>query len=266
MRRNAIVRIVVFSVIALVLTGILVTGLGGGLYITEHHSGTVATGTVEIDPARVSKLEIDWAAGTVTIKTGDTDKIVISEEGQFDDQYAMLYNLDEGTLEIYHSSGSVSIIGSVPKKNLTVTVPVGWECRELDVDAAGVSVAVEGLTADSVDLDGAGMELSYTGSFNTLDCDGAGCVLDIVSREDPDSIEIDGAGCDIELTLPEGCGFAANLDGLGCSFESNVDAGRLEGMYVYGNESCRIEADGLGVAMSVRYELVAPLPTEKVSG
>ena len=264
MRRNAIVRIVIFALIALVLTGILMAGLGGGLYITEHHSGNVATGTVEIDPTRVSSLEIDWAAGTVTIKTGDTDKILISEEGEFDDRYAMLYEIDEGTLEIAHSTGT--IIGSIPKKNLTVTVPVGWECRELDVDAAGVVVTVEDLTAGSVDLDGTGMELSYTGSFNTLGCDGAGCVLDIVSREDPDSIEIDGAGCDIELTLPEGCGFAANLDGLGCSFSCNEESSRRDGKYVYGNESCRIEADGLGVALSIHYGPNAPQPTASEKG
>ena len=264
MKRNAIVRIVVFSVIALVLTGILVAGLGGGLYITEHHSGTVAMGAVEIDPDRVSSLEIDWAAGSVTVRTGDTDKIVISEEGKFDNKYAMLYEIDEGTLEIAHSTGT--IIGSVPKKNLTVTVPADWVCRELDINAAGVVVTVEGLTAGSVDLDGAGMELSYTGSFNTLDCDGAGCVLDIVSREAPGSIEIDGAGCDIELTLPEGCGFAANLDGLGCSFVSDVESARLEGMYVYGNQDCRIEADGLGVALSIHYGPNAPQPTASEKG
>ena len=266
MRRNAIVRIVVFSLIALALTGILVAGLGGGLYITTHNSGTVATGQVEIDPSRVSKLEISWAAGTVTVKTGDTDKIVISEEGDYDEKHAMRYEIDEGTLEIYHSSGSVSIVGSVPKKNLTVTVPAGWECRELDLDAAGVEVTVEDLLVKSVDLDGAGMEFRFDGKLTSLECDGAGCVLDIVARESPESVEIDGAGCEVELTLPEGCGFAADMDGLGYSFSCNEESSRRDGKYVYGNEHCRINADGLGVALSVHYGPFEPLPTVKEEG
>ena len=251
MRRNAIARIIVFSVIAVVLTGILFVALGGGLYFMEHHSGTLATGEVEIDPSRVSRLTIDWAAGSVTIKTGNTDKIVISEDGKFESKDAMLYDIDEGTLEIYHSAGKV--IGSSPKKDLTITVPADWECRVLEIDAAGVEIMVEDLTAGSVDLDGAGLELRYTGKFNSLECDGAGCALDIVCRSFPDSVEIDGAGCDVELTLPEGCGFVASMDGLGCSFRSNADSSRRNGDYVYGNEHCKINADGLGVALSVHY-------------
>ena len=264
MRRNAIARIVVFSLIALALTGILVAGLGGGLNFVEHHSGTIATGQVEIDPSRVSKLEITWAAGTVTVKTGDTDKILISEEGDFEEKDAMLYEIDEGTLEIYHSTGKV--IGSSPKKNLTVTVPVGWECRELDLDAAGVEVTVEDLLVKSVDLDGAGMEFRFDGKLTSLDCDGAGCVLDIVSREFVESVEIDGAGCDVELTLPEGCGFAADMDGLGCSFTCNEESSRRDGKYVYGNENCKINADGLGVALSIHYGPKAPEPTATEKG
>lgn len=264
MRRNAIARIIVLSVIAMILSGILIAGLGGGLYFMEHHSGTVAVGTVEIDPNRVSKIEIAWAAGTVTIKSGNTDKILISEEGKFDSKDALLYDIDEGTLEIYHSTGK--IIGSAPKKNLTITVPAGWECGELDIDAAGVEVILEDLAAGSVDLDGAGMDLRFTGKFNSLECDGAGCALDIVSRSFPESVAIDGTGCDVELTLPQGCGFVASMDGLGCSFQSNADSSRRDGKYVYGNEHCKISADGLGVALSVQYGPFEPLPTEPYGG
>ena len=256
MRRNAIARIIVFSIIAVVLTGILITGLGGGLYLTVHHSGTVATGDVEIEPNRVSKIEITWAAGTVTIKSGDTDKILISEDGKFDSKDALLYDIHEGTLEIYHSTGK--IMGSDPKKDLTITVPAGWECGELDIDAAGVEVVLVDLAIVAVDLDGAGMDLRLTGQFNSLECDGAGCVLNIVSRSFPESVAIDGAGCDVELTLPQGCGFAAEMDGLGCSFQSNADSSRRDGKYVYGNEHCKIDADGLGIALSVQYEPFEP--------
>ena len=263
MKRNAIARIIVLSLILLVLTGILVAALVGRLYFTEYHSGTAATGEVKIDPSRVSGLEISWAAGTVTIKTADTPTILISEEGNSNSR-PMVYNIDEGKLEIYHSFGSVGF--TAPEKDLTVIVPIGWKCRELDIDAAGVEVNIDGLWAESVDLDGAGLDLSYDGKFTSLKCDGAGCTLDIIGQDWPELVEINGAGCDVELTLPHGCGFVADLDGLGCAFASNAESSRRDGKYVYGNEFCEINADGLGIAVNVLYGPFDPLPTEKVQG
>ena len=215
MKRSAIARIIIYTLLALVLTAILLVGIGIDSFINAPHSGTVVTGEAVIDIGFIDQLDIDWAAGSVTIRTGNTDDIIISESGQFEEKYAMVYDVKGTTLSIDYASSAVITLGSSPSKDLTVTVPSDWFCRDLDIDGAALDIFIEDLNASSVNLDGAALELIYRGSFDTMDCDGASCALDITCESWPTSLDFDGAGCDVELTLPEGCGFYADMEGLG---------------------------------------------------
>lgn len=251
MRTNAIIRIILFSLVIVLLLAILVVGIGFDQFMFRG-TGTVAN-EASVSAADVSDLHINWAAGSITIQTGETDQITFQETGEITEKTAMVYSLTGSTLSIdFAKSSHVIGFGNLPSKDLIITVPADWLCRELELDAASVNVNVIGLTVESVDLDGAAMKFRFDGSIYALDCDGASCEINVVTATNPHSIDIDGASCELALTLPADCGFLVQMDGLGCSFESNADYQTSDGSYMYGDRYCKVNADGLSCQVDIR--------------
>lgn len=254
MKSNAIVRIVIYSLIILLLLGILLCGLFVDLYTSNTKAGTGEYSRVSssFSAEKVSKLEIDWAAGSITINTADTDTITISESGSYDEKYSMVYNIEGHTLSIdYSKSTHVIGFGSLPEKDLVITVPTDWLCESLEIDGAALELHVDDITVNSIELDCAAMEVYFTGYFDKLDCDGAACKLNLTTASSPDSIDIDGASCQLDLTIPTDCGFLVRVDGIGCSFASNVDHVRGANNYYYGSQDCQINVDGMACKINI---------------
>lgn len=252
MKANAIARIVIYSIIILLLVGILATCLGLGTLTFDLglRDGTAVVGEVSLSAADVRNLEIDWAAGSVRIETADTSEITFSDNGT--DSCPMSYYLDGDTLRLAYSKGQIQIgFVSTPNKDLSVTVPKDWVCEELEINAASVEVDIVDLTVTELDLDGAANEVRFSGSVEKLNCDGASCDLLLLCTTNPSQIDIDGASCSLDLALPYGCGFRAKLDGLSCDFDSDLDYKTSDGNYYYGDEHCKIDVDGVSCDVTV---------------
>ena len=258
MKSNAIARIILYSLLILLLVGILCVGLFADLFTI--HGGSVTTTasttgkTVSVNASGVSRIQIDWAAGAITMVTADTDTISFSESGEITEKYTMTHNLKDGTLEIDYAKSSVTVgIGSIPSKDLTITVPQDWVCQELELDGAALEVNIDGLTVQEFDIDGAANEIRFTGSLDTLECDGAACELTLNCLEKPRKIDLDGASVEMDLYLPQDCGFLVQMDGLGCSFRSDLDYTGGNGDYSYGDHYCQINADGLSCSITINH-------------
>ena len=165
MKRNAIARIVIYSLMIAIFSGILMVGLGLNLFTFRTESqGTQVTGeAVSVDADQISWLDLDWAAGSITIRTADTDQITFTESGATE-RYPMVYAISGGTLSIDYSKKNVATVGNIPNKDLTITVPQDWMCKGLDLDGAALEVKIEGLTVIDFDIDGAANEIVFTGS------------------------------------------------------------------------------------------------------
>ena len=252
MKRNAIARIVIYSLMIAIFSGILMVGLGLNLFTFRTESqGTQVTGeAVSVDADQISWLDLDWAAGSITIRTADTDQITFTESGATE-RYPMVYAISGGTLSIDYSKKNVATVGNIPSKDLTITVPQDWMCKGLDLDGAALEVKIEGLTVIDFDIDGAANEIVFTGSVQELDCDGASCSLTVTCLERPNQINLDGASIDMELILPENCGFQAQVNGLSCSFRSDLSCTLENEDYCYGDRHCKIYADGLSCKITV---------------
>ncbi len=253
MKHNAIVRIVMYSIAILALVSLLLNGLNFSP-LTFQADGDYTEGSGSVDAAEVRNLKIDWVAGSVTIRSGDVDKITFSDVSETGTAYEMGYSLKNGTLKIHYSSNRVYIgIGtSMPKKELTVTVPRGWPCEELSLDGASLEILIEDITLRTLDIDGAANELTFCGSLDELNCDGAACELDIVCTNSPKEIDLDGASIRLDLTLPEDCGYRAEMEGLSYSFRSDYDYKSAGSQYTFGNEGCRISSDGISCEINIR--------------
>ena len=256
MKRNAIVRIIIYSLLALVLTGVLVSNLLSE-FIIDIGGGTeiAVDGWTQLPAAQFQNLQINWAAGKVVVKTGQITDIMILETSDDVIKRPLTFRHHNGTLEINHSSQKV--IGpffKAEEKTLEVTVPRKWICQEMEIDGAGLEVTINGLNIHELSVDGTGIILDINGSVNQLDMDGVGCEVSFSCIKPVQEISLDGAGCVLDLTLPEGCGFQLDTDGFGCDFSSDVATNYVDGAYIYGDGYCKISADGIGCDIAIYHK------------
>lgn len=287
MKTNAIVRIVLFSLAILVLLGILLAGLAFRFYTVNfgpfvgeiwedaiENGGTVAQ-SGSVDAAQIRNIEIDWVAGSITVQPGDTDEITFSETEVSQEKYKMVWKQSGDKLVIQFCKDSISwngiSFGSDLSKDLVVTVPRDWNCKELDIDAAAAKVTVSDLTIEKVDMDSASGACTFencnvdeidfdtasgnvyfSGTLNVLDCDSASASCTVVLTNVPRRIDMDGVSGDLDITLPENCGFSVSVDSLSGGFTSDFPTTASGGNYTYGDGSCHISVSGVSGDVRIR--------------
>lgn len=254
MKANAIARIVIYSLLILIFTSILLAGIGiGGLtFHISSGNGTVVENEASVSADGIKNLEINWASGSVKIETAETDRITFRETSSSDSKYRMTYQLSGNTLKLNYGTTGISIsLISIPSKDLIITVPHGWICKKLEIDGASLSIDISGIIVDTMDLDGASNELEFSGSLAEADIDGASNSVTLICANRPSRIDLDGASCDLNLTIPKGCGFAVQMDGLSCDFHSDLNCTGSGGEYHYGDRYCKINADGISCDITV---------------
>ena len=271
MKRNAIVRIILYSLVALLLIALLVVGIleDGFHFSWSIGSGTVVENEASVDAGQVKKIQINWVAGNVEIQTGDVEQITFRETASGSIEDPMVYNFKNGVLELNYSKGAIRCgIDATVQKDLLVIVPQGGNGRELGIDGAGLDITVEGLTIQEMEIDGADANLNFTGnlgelsingadtsldfsgSLKELSIDGASCQAKLDCTTAPDSISMDGMDCDLDITLPGNAGFQATLDGLDCELRCS-ESGNA---HFYGNGHCKIDVSGMACHVEILYK------------
>lgn len=246
--------------------------------------GPVASGKGEnasmgaVTAQNIQNLEIDWAAGSVTVQPGsDTDTIRFRDDHSGEEKYQLYYVTKGDTLKIdfcegdWDEMGFGIHLGTAPEKNLVVEIPENTVLRTLEIDAASAKVHIRDLTVSQVELDtasgAAGFEncnithldvdtgsgnVTYSGSLTTLDCDSASASIVASLTNVPQSMEVDTASGDLDITLPENAGFSASLDAISGKFQSDFDCVTESGRYVCGDRSCRIEVSAMSGNVHIR--------------
>ena len=160
MKKSAIVRIIVWSLTALILVGVMVLVMAFSAnfqwddmenfnlgFVGESYSNS---GEYEVGSASFSEnikdIKIHWTSGSVTIETYDGDTLEISEEEISDSDWQMRHRLRDGKLTIrFKKSSGFWSFGRTPKKQLTVKIPEkmldGMNTLSVDGVSAKVSVS-----------------------------------------------------------------------------------------------------------------------------
>ena len=300
MKTNAIIRIVIFSLVILVLSSILVGGIAlrdrGFDWVYRLHQGSEEVSPISADSAehheneenhdyassaqrtsgKIDELSIDWASGSITIQPGDTDEILYEETGDFDSANAMVAKVSGSKLTIQYCKdgsflkGGFSFGGSL-HKDLTITVPRDWVCRELEIDVASADLDIRDLTIQEFDFDGASGrctltdcavgemsldtasgDITFSGTLDALDCDSASAKLQLELRNAPRSIDMDTASGSLTMVLPEDCGFTVSLDALSGRFSSDFATTTQNGHHIYGDGSCKINVSSMSGGVTIR--------------
>lgn len=271
MRKNAILRIVLYSLVILLLTGILLTGLGIGTFSFSlgQDSQNYIEGSGTADASMIRKVQIQWASGNIHLETADIETIQFTESGSGD---PMVYEIKGDTLIIRYRRPAFSIgFISYANKDLTVTIPLDWNCEDLELEVASADIKINNWMIDecsletasgecsfsncnvkSLNIDAASGSIRYTGSLNTLDCDAASANFIGNFTNVPTSLEMDSASGDLDISLPENAGFRVTIDALSGKFHSDFPATQNGNCYFYGNEACIIDFDGASGSVRIR--------------
>lgn len=279
MKRNAIIRIIAYSLSLVLLLSILCIGLGVTLYTADYETSETsqyevplisqddAVSTV-VDAADIREINIDWAAGSIKIISDEyTDKITVMEPKMTQDKYQMHCNTRDGKLSIEFWEERIGIHTTDISKELLIIVPADWQCSELTIDSASATVDVQNLslleaeinaasgvcgfrncTVGTLDIQTASGDVFFSGKLNYLDFEAmsANCHL-ILPNHVPVEIDMESMSGDLVLELPEDAGFALQMDALSGDFNTDFETEMKNGKYrAYGkHQECMLSLDAL---------------------
>lgn len=264
MRTNAIVRVIIFSIVIVLLLGILAVGIAADRFMFRTENGGTASSTGTADAGVVHNLSIEWAAGDITIRPADVDVITLTETGAAEDD-PMVWIQSGDTLKVASvKEDKFFHIGGISTKDLLIEVPRDWSCSELEIETAAADLTVDhltiskvefdgasgmiqfnGCTVDTIDIDTASGNLYFDGGLSTLECDAASADCEIILTNAPTRIDMDMASGDLDLTLPEGCGFTAALESLSGNLNTDFDINQTGKGFVHGDGACRIDVSAM---------------------
>lgn len=269
MKTNAIVRIILWSLILIFLVCTIVWMVGRYFLmyheppravqeqVTFHHPIDSGEQLISDD---VRDISINWVSGSITIEPGDVSQLVISESGG---QRAPFVSTQyDNHLQIDFCENDLSF--NTLSKDLKITVPRDYCCRWLIVSSASGSLKVQNLTVDDVIISGASGkshfdschvknlnlntasgDLHFSGTLETLECYAASASVYAVLDNVPDSISVEGMSGKLDLTLPEDAGFSASMDSLTGKFQSEFSTVSHDGIHVCGDGRCSISMEGV---------------------
>lgn len=267
MKGKAIARIVLFSMIALVLLCMLLAGLGMSSFAKPVSSQIVSvqsTGSeYEFALEEVSGLAISWASGDIDIQPADQDTVTVSEERSGGS--SMVVRHLGSTLEIEAGESKWRLgFGKSTQKELSVRVPRDWLCQSLEISAAAAGIRVDGLpitnvvlntasgncaftdcTVEKMQVNAVSGDLDYSGVLKKLELKGASADCNLRLSDAPAAIEMNTASGDLNLTLPDNCGFTLDRSSLSGAFQSDFATTTENDKIICGDGTCQITFSSL---------------------
>lgn len=283
MKTNAIIRIVLFSISILILSAILFGMISFDFFSFNHRTSvsednSVSTGngtSVQVNPNEISDIAIEWAAGSITIVPREGNSITVAESEVSNSKYAMNVKQSGSKLTIEYCQEIISFIGihnnDFDAKDLVIYVPIGWSWDSLEIDAAAATVEITDLAIREIEFDGASAlctitgcqvekldvdtasgDVNFSGTLDELDFDAMSACFTAVLDNTPSRMDIDSMSGDLDITLPEDCGFTLNLDAMSSDFSSDFATTMQNGSHICGNGSCRINVSAMSGDVNIR--------------
>ena len=293
MKTSAIVRIVLFSLAIVILGSILLGVLAFGLFSFDGKTRIDETEIVESPLAeikhgeissQISNIEIEWVAGSITIQPDENvHSIHVTEYSSPETDYVTVVKQSGQTLKIKFSEQAVKLSGfginTDISKDLIITVPVGWNCNFLKIDAAATEVDIHTITINELDFDGAsGLlvlnncsiveldidtasgDVEFSGVLKDLDFDAASAKFSGEFLQMPDRLNMNTMSGDLNLVLPEYCRFTCQLDTVSGSFDTDFATTKENDIYIHGSKdnACHIKISGMSGDVRIFKGLPAP--------
>lgn len=246
-KNSVIVRIILWTLTALILLGVLLWGLGllpglsfrglsfGGWDFRYADSERYSVGSGSVSAAGLRCLEINWVDGSVNLEVTDGDSVVFREPDGLDEENQLRYRVVGDRLIIQYGKPrwGFGIHVSRPSKSLTVEIPrtLAGQLVELQVDTVSAPVWASGLTAQSCKVEGVSGDVTFTdcsfdevemdtvsgalqlsGQADSVEFDGVSGGMNLELLQTPRKISTDTISGSVHLTLPRDAAFSVELD------------------------------------------------------
>ena len=223
MKKSARDRIIVWSIISVLLIGVLVTGIHATMRFSESVSNffdieipsknldSYNSGNSNFAPDKINSININWVNGDVKIIEGDVKEISISETANesLTDNEKMRYHLNnDGKLEIYSGKMKVKFFDlfgkNMKSKTLTVTIPKkindgivdsDFKLEDLKISSASAPVVIENINSEDIEVETASgnVTLTNTNSKNSDITTVSGTIdLDMITSESIETESVSG--------------------------------------------------------------------------
>lgn len=291
MKRNAVIRIILYSLVVLILGFILFINLFAffpnrhtaptersyaqsmPVSVTQPVDATVADDSgIHEEFLPVNRIEINWAAGSITLMPENIGNFEITERVVSGNPKPMRTVVKDGKLILDYSDEVGLSVKALGSKDLTVLVPMNWMGTKLKINAASASVDLQRLrigdveinTAsgncnssecdfDKLEVNAASADVSFTGHLRDFECEGVSGNAYLTLDSAPQKISMESVSGQLYLNLPEGCGFTVERESLSGKFSCDVATNQLGGHHIYGDGTCRIELEGLSTALNIHH-------------
>lgn len=247
MKRNAIARIIIWSLVAVLLTSLLVVGISsspssfftgdwslGGIGVTYKNSAlyNVGGGTVTDE---FQNIKVNWTNGKINIEAYDGEDTVISETEVAEKENKLRWRVEDGVLKIQQMAAGMRFgLKQTPKKTLTVKIPsnVAEGLKAVTSDSVSAEVTITGISAsdkieidtvsgganlkniktEKLDIDTVSGSIKAAGEFTELESDSVSGDVTVSSATPLKKLDCDSTGGNIRLTIPKNSGFTLKAD------------------------------------------------------
>ena len=199
--------------------------IDGSYTIAYGNEDQYSVGAGSIPAEGISRVEIYWQAGTVTVAQGEGEAITFTESETEEEKYELRYLVEGDQLTIRFAKDG--IYRSLPSKDLTLTLP--GALGDLAVDTVSASVEIPALPIQGISLDtvsgkctvagdptvleweSVSGELAFTGSAMEIQGDSVSGSAAFHLTETPSRFTCDTVSGDVSLTIPGERSFEAKL-------------------------------------------------------
>ena len=247
MKRNAIARIIIWSLVAVLLTSLLVVGISsspssfftgdwssGIIGVTYKNSAlyNVGGGTV---PDEFHSIKVNWTNGKINIEAYDGEDTVISETEVAEKENKLRWRVEDGVLKIQQMAAGMRFgLKQTPKKTLTVKIPsnVAEGLKAVTSDSVSAEVTITGISAsdkieidtisgganlkniktEKLDIDTVSGSIKAAGEFTELESDSVSGDVTVSSATPLKKLDCDSTSGNIRLTIPKNSGFTLKAD------------------------------------------------------
>ena len=200
--------------------------IDGSYTIAYGNADQYSVGAGSIPAEGISRVEIYWQAGTVTVAQGEGEAITFTESETEEEKYELRYLVEGDQLTIRFAKDG--IYRSLPSKDLTITLP--GALGDLVVDTVSASVEIPALPIQGISLDtvsgkctvagdptvleweSVSGELTFTGSAMEIQGDSVSGSAAFHLTETPSRFTCDTVSGDVSLTIPGERSFEAKLN------------------------------------------------------
>ena len=188
MKKTAVIKLIIYSFTALLLTAILTVGIlfdyGVFRYMTsgiikyeeKEESGFSPADSDTMTFTNIDSISVEWTAGEVIIQKGDGNTVTVSENAGFEmnDSQKMRFSQNGNKLKIKFCKPILrwgSGTYNVWSKELTVTLPEKLY-DSVSVETVSASVDIYDLKAKELDIETVSGDITLSGvDVSSLDCE-----------------------------------------------------------------------------------------------